>query len=484
MRKIATISLLLLMIFSWSLSDVARIPYLNIPYPVQPVSAAAPAFQSFGGIASATSGDITVTLPAHATDDVLLMMVWVRSNAETIPDPSGWTIITGAPFTRGTSTRYWLWWKRATSGAETNPLIDTDGTTANIYGAAINFRGAITSGNPWEVVGTATTGTTDPAVITGITTLTAESLVVAAVGGEDDNNASIITTGTDPAAYTEHYVETNVGTDAVITFSEAERTTAGATGNVSVNWNVAVPVGWGGMVLALKPAPVPTATPTLTPTPTPSADSTFTQTTYRWYVDNDSANPTDPWSSTTGVNLAENTDIALTPASYDPPHNSQELRLRVNLTVNTTNLNTSQKQFSLQYKEGTDSSCTTGSWTTITTGQSWAYATSSVTDGADITEVLSTTTSGKGEEYVKADPSQTNHVAATTTQVIEYDFHIVGTSSTAATQYSFRAIESDGTVLDGYTNCPTLITQPGNADLMRHGATLIGGLKSGFTWAD
>ncbi|MGQ0579354.1 MAG: DUF6701 domain-containing protein [Betaproteobacteria bacterium] len=97
------------------------------------------------------------------------------------------------------------------------------------------------------------TGTTDPSVITGITTLTANALVVVAVAGEDNNNGSIITTGTDPAAYTEHYVESSTGSDGVITFSEFARTTAGATGNVSVNWDTAVPIGFGGIVLALRP---------------------------------------------------------------------------------------------------------------------------------------------------------------------------------------------------------------------------------------
>lgn len=42
----------------------------------------------------------------------------------------------------------------------------------------------------------------------------------------------------------------------MITFSEAARTAAGATGNVSVNWNTAIPGGDGGILLALKPPPV------------------------------------------------------------------------------------------------------------------------------------------------------------------------------------------------------------------------------------
>jgi hypothetical protein len=225
-----------------------------------PAWAAAPIFHAFGGIAAATSGDITVTLPTHSTNDILLMLVWVRSATETIPDPTGWTRITGTPFDRSTVERYWLWWKRATSASETNPLIDTDGTTANIYGVAISYTGAITTGDPWEVKGTPTTGTADPAVVTGITALTDESLIVVPLGYADNNNASIITTGTAPAAYAEHYDESVQDEDGAVTVSEGAQTTANATGDVSVDFNVAVTAGdgWGAMVLALRPPPPPT----------------------------------------------------------------------------------------------------------------------------------------------------------------------------------------------------------------------------------
>jgi hypothetical protein len=235
--------------------------------------------------------------------------------------------------------------------------------------------------------------------------------------------------------------------------------------------------------LTTDAAPTPTPTITPTPTPPPAGGSTFTQNRYRWYVDNDSTNPTVPWP-TSGISLPENTSIPIIPVVYDPPSTTQELRLRINLMVNTSNLSVGQKQFSLQFKEGTDGSCTTGSWTTITTGQTWQYATSSVTDGEDITESLSTTNAGKGQEYVKSDPSHLNHVAANTSEQIEYDFHIVGSLANTATKYSFRLIESTGTILDAYNNCPTLTTEPGNESLMRHGNLLIGGEEHGFYWAD
>ncbi len=216
-------------------------------------------------------------------------------------------------------------------------------------------------------------------------------------------------------------------------------------------------------------------------------DPTFTQNTYLWYVDNDTANPTEIWGT---PNIAENTAITIIPAGNDPPNNEQELRLRVNMTVNGANLVISSQQFQLQFKPGTDASCTTGSWTDVgAVGTSaWQFATSSVADGADITAVLSTTTSGKGEEYSITNQTQVNHVAANFGEVVEYDFHIIGSGSdfVSATQYSFRVIEEDpaNTVFDAYTNCPTLKTEPGTENLLRHGNLFSDEVEQGFFWAN
>lgn len=259
LRKI----LILLLIFTWIFSGwpsfnirMSDVLILKVPPKIQEAQAAAPTYQAFSAIAASTGADVTVTLPAHAANDILLVGVIVRDVDDTITWPSGWTEI--ATVDRGTTARYWWAWKRAASSAETNPLVDKSTATGNTYAAVITYRGAARAGDPWEVKGTAQTRTTDPSVLTGISTLTADSLVVAAMPGEDNNNASIITTGTDPAAYTEHYVESTTGDDGVVTFSEAVRTTAGATGDVSVNWNTAVPVGWGGILLALVPPRVTT----------------------------------------------------------------------------------------------------------------------------------------------------------------------------------------------------------------------------------
>lgn len=198
--------------------------------------------------------DPTVTLPAHATGDLMFLMAFVRDADDTasITVATGWAAVTGFPVDRGTSSRYWLWYKVATSSSETNPVIDFSGTTGDMYYVVTTYRGTAAS-SPIEVTGTAATGTTDPATHATLSSLTANSMIVLALMGEDNNNAACTTTGTDPAAYTEHYSETVTGLDAMTCFSEELRTSAGATGTVSLDFDVAVPVGWGLVLMAIKP---------------------------------------------------------------------------------------------------------------------------------------------------------------------------------------------------------------------------------------
>ena len=212
---------------------------------------AAPTLHAFGAIAASTGADVTVTLPTVSNNDITLIGVVVRDVNDTITMPAGWSQI--ATVDRGTSARYWLFGRRWLTGDPTTVLIDKSTTTGDTYAIGISYSGCITTETAWEVVGTPSTTTSDPSVFTGITPLTDDSLIVCFCGGEDNNNASIITTGTDPAGYTEHYDEAIAGTDGCVTFSEGAQTTKAATGNVSVNWNVAIPVGAGGVVIALKP---------------------------------------------------------------------------------------------------------------------------------------------------------------------------------------------------------------------------------------
>lgn len=210
----------------------------------------APIFHAVSEIGSDAFGALTVFLPAHAADDVFLCLNWYRESA-TVAPPDGWT--EAATWLRGT-TRYYLHWRRATSASETNPFFASSGVD-DAYGLVGVYRGVVTTGNPFDVLGAPATGTANPATLTGITTLTPESLVVALIGGEDNTGTGMTMTGTAPAAYVEHYAESAVGMDGAIAVGEAERRTVGATGDVSADFGASV-VGWGGLVLSLIPQPI------------------------------------------------------------------------------------------------------------------------------------------------------------------------------------------------------------------------------------
>ena len=205
-----------------------------------------------GTLTASVGPDITPPLYASwAANDIDLLLVLVRDVDDAIT-VTGWTLI-GSAWDRSTVARYWLFGRRLQSG-DTAPLVDKTGSAGDTFAMHFAFRGCITSGTAWETVGATATGTTDPATLTGITTASVDNMIVALLGGEDNNNGAVTITATSPAAYTEVYAESATGADGMLCMGyEIRSGAAGATGNVSVDFDTAVPVGWGGLVIALKP---------------------------------------------------------------------------------------------------------------------------------------------------------------------------------------------------------------------------------------
>jgi hypothetical protein len=208
----------------------------------------------------------------------------------------------------------------------------------------------------------------------------------------------------------------------------------------------------------------------------------FTLQAYRWYVDANTENITDPWPSG-ATDLAQNTAITVLPAVFLSPQVNDQLRLRVQLLVSGQALPASNIQFKLQYKQGSDSSCTTGSWTDVGTG-AWVYGTNTVTDGTQLTVSKLSPTSSVLERFSKSAASGTNTNAISTGQTGEYDILIKNASAPTSSQYSFRLIETGGSLLSSYSQCPTLATRPDISNEMRHGNFFTEGVEQGFLWAD
>jgi hypothetical protein len=208
----------------------------------------------------------------------------------------------------------------------------------------------------------------------------------------------------------------------------------------------------------------------------------FTLQAYRWYVDANTENITDPWPSG-GTDIAQNTTLTVLPAVYLSPQVNDQLRLRVQLLVSSQALPASHLQFKLQYKAGSDSSCTTGSWTDVGTG-AWVYGTNTVTDGTTLTVSKLSPASSTLEIFSKSAASGNNPNAISAGNTGEYDFLIKNASAPTSSQYSFRLIETGGSLLSSYSQCPTLQTRPDISSEMRHGNFFTEGVEQGYLWAD
>jgi len=217
----------------------------------------AAAWQATGTLLGAlTTSDVTPVIPAHAAGDILICQTANRVITNTCATPSGWTLLDG-PTDQGTIWRSYTFWKRATSGAETNPLCDWTATSADKYGIVHTIRGALSTATPFAAQAF-TVGTATSAVATGVTTTDVNQLVIA-TGLNGDNLHTSITSvsGTDPASYTQRGFGTiTTGADAGMLLFSAVRATAGATGNVTTVYQAA-PLTWYHMVAAIIDEPPP-----------------------------------------------------------------------------------------------------------------------------------------------------------------------------------------------------------------------------------
>lgn len=209
----------------------------------------------------------------------------------------------------------------------------------------------------------------------------------------------------------------------------------------------------------------------------------FTQNDFRWYVDSDAENVTDPWGN---PNIAENTAIQVVPVSNDAPATATELRIRMNITTGGA-LAASAQAFKLQYGAGANCS-SIGTWPDVGAAGGltiWRFATSSVTGGTDLTASKLASTDVL-EEYSKANASGTNPNSLTAGQDMEWDWHIENNGAQTGFSYCFRMVKSDGTALTTYNSdsYPRVEPKISTFEQMRHGNVFVGELEKGFTFAN
>ncbi len=188
-----------------------------------------------------------------------------------------------------------------------------------------------------------------------------------------------------------------------------------------------------------------------------ATNSTFTQSAYRWMTNNN--------ATTVGAALA-NQDTAMTAPSQGNP-----FRLRMLMHVATDTYYQDTTSFKLQVAaRGVDNSCDTSfsgeTYSDVTQGSGVIryYNNSTPVDNAALTTNGSDPTHS-GHTVVAQSYEESNTFANTVAQIPsgqdgEWDFSLVDNSAANDTTYCFRAVKSDGSLLDTYSVIPELTTAP------------------------
>ncbi len=182
-----------------------------------------------------------------------------------------------------------------------------------------------------------------------------------------------------------------------------------------------------------------------------SNSTALDQTTFRFYDNTDSIQPGT-------AKAAENT--AITEVA-----NSDIVRIRTALQAGIDNLNTSAVAFKLQYGQG--SMCSSiGTWTDVDSAGGagiWrGYNNTTPADGTQITSSLLNFQTNALESYEEQNNSAVNPAAISKGSRGEWDWVVQNNGASGSTDYCFRTVLSDGSVIQ-YTNYPKLTTAAAGA---------------------
>jgi hypothetical protein len=208
---------------------------------------AGPEFIAAGSIVGAGTASQTVTLPAHQTDDILIVVAHNPSNITITTPTSGWASIAASA---GGVYDNWFW-KRATSSSETAPTVTSTGNT-NTLACAYTFRGCVTSGDPFEdaTVATYVADHTTPDTAS-IDTLGADRLAVSFLVRFDDVTWSV---SPPPSGWTlEDDQVTTLRNDGGFTVISKEMASAGNVPAIEIGTYNAGNSFWKTLTLALIP---------------------------------------------------------------------------------------------------------------------------------------------------------------------------------------------------------------------------------------
>jgi hypothetical protein len=229
---------------------------------------AAPTLQAQGNVAANTSGDLTITLPTYAANDIVVITTVgfvpnTATGANTQSLASPWTknspnvtVITGGLI----DEEHACWWARATSNSSlgstvtiTRPANWDTGTDTCWGGRAYVIRGCVTTGNPFDDFASTALSTAANPVLPAFTVAGGNRLAIVFMTKADNT--------TNPTAATGYTVGTNAtstaGTDC--SFQTYRQTTSANLGTVTPTGGSAPAANNGNSCyfeFAFIPAPV------------------------------------------------------------------------------------------------------------------------------------------------------------------------------------------------------------------------------------
>jgi hypothetical protein len=198
----------------------------------------------------------------------------------------------------------------------------------------------------------------------------------------------------------------------------------------------------------------------------PVADLSIRQNYYRFYVDNGSLIPNDPWPI--GVyDIGENSPIT---SADEPLGIGEKLRIRMTMRTSNATMPAGFVNFKLQYalRSTTCSAVSVDGWSDVGSAGSSAvwrgFTSTTTTSGTSLSgnpptggDLLISTANVAGS-LVHEDTSVVNPHPAQDGDSLEYDWHLEQNGANPKSTYCFRAVKSDGTPLAGYNNYPQIRT--------------------------
>lgn len=213
------------------------------------------------GTAVSGAGSLTVAWPTHSAGHIGLLVIETGGEGTTlsITAPTGWAAVTGSPVTDVATTagsKLQVFWKRAASSAEGNVTVPDSGD--HQLARIVTFSGCAPTGDPWNVVTTATKTTASTTVTFPSVTTTVNEVCCVLIATRANDSASITAFGL-PAAMTSSLTNrskseagTTSGHGGGFAVFVGEQGTAGATGTSSTT----CPSSTNAMmVIGLRPDP-------------------------------------------------------------------------------------------------------------------------------------------------------------------------------------------------------------------------------------